>query len=699
MGRRYPATRKENIVEEIHDIKIEDPYRWLEDSSSSEVLEWVEEQNKITRSILDGYSGGEIVKKRMHDLFLYDYIQEGTFCVVTTKDGPRFFYFFREAGKNQPSLCYQNGEKGERVVLFDPLRESEEALISIDWFEASSDGSLVAYGTSEGGTELSVLYVMDVEKKEILTEKIPQTKWCEIVWVKNTGFYYSRYPLPGTVSSEDENYYHHVYYHRLGDDYRKDVKVFGEGRPKTEHPMLSINENCTLLAVCSSRFISSDVHVAHVHSDDPSSLNFIPVIENNSVSSVPEVNGNQLFILTEIGAPNGQILRYDLSRFSEDGRIPEAITSVKETEGVIFKRHGLNLAICNEHLAVIEDKNASSSLKIYDIESGKLLGDVSFGSHVTLYQLSAAPGADSFYYSLGSFFYPASHYSYRAGESSLLYKPDLDLRPDLFQSKLVWYRSNDGTKVSMFVLSKRGVEVSEKTPVTLTGYGGFGRSNNPIFLQNHVTWIEQGGVVAIAHLRGGGEYGQKWHRAGNRENKQNVFDDFIAATEWLIENKIGSRETIAIYGRSNGGLLVGAALVQRPDLFGAVSCHVPLLDMIRYTNFQVAKTWSPEYGNPEIKKEFEWIYPYSPYHHVKDEKYPPTLIFTALGDTRVDSMHAFKMAAKLQSTSDEAVEDRPLILHTESQAGHGIGSPIEKTIDLWTKSFVFRAHHTGLKIK
>jgi prolyl oligopeptidase len=251
----------------------------------------------------------------------------------------------------------------------------------------------------------------------------------------------------------------------------------------------------------------------------------------------------------------------------------------------------------------------------------------------------------------------------------------------------------------MFILSKKGIQVSEKTPVTLTGYGGFGVSMNPIFSQNYVTWVEQGGVMAIPHLRGGGEYGQKWHRAGNRENKQNVFDDFIAAAEWLIENGIGSRETIAIYGGSNGGLLVGAALVQRPDLFGAVSCHVPLLDMIRYTNFQVAKTWSPEYGDPEVKEEFEWIYAYSPYHHVKEAEYPATLLHTALGDTRVDSMHAFKMTAKLQNIVEELDETRPVILLTESKAGHGISSPVEKTVDLWAKSFVFRAHYTGLDIK
>jgi prolyl oligopeptidase len=379
------------------------------------------------------------------------------------------------------------------------------------------------------------------------------------------------------VSAEDENYYHHVYYHKLGDDYKNDVKVFGEGRLKTEHPNLYINKDCTLLSIMSYRFISSDVHVAKIDSENPSSLTFVPVIEKDEGSSVPLLDGDQLFVLSQIDAPNGQILRYDLSKFSEDGRIPEGKTVVKETNGVIFGTRYNRFVLFNGHIAVIEDENASSSLKVYDSNSGKLVEDVNFDSHVTIYQVSAAPSTDTFYYSFGGFFYPASHNIFRNVKSTVLYKPELDLDPDLFQSKLVWYTSKDGTKVSMFILSKKGMMVSEKTPVTLTGYGGFGISNNPTFSQSYVTWVEQGGVVAIAHLRGGGEYGQKWHRAGNRENKQNVFDDFIAAAEWLIENMIGSSETIAISGGSNGGLLIGAVLVQRPDLFGAVSCHVPFI--------------------------------------------------------------------------------------------------------------------------
>jgi len=611
MGDKYPVTRRENIVEEIHGITIEDPYRWLEDATSSEVLEWVEAQNKLTTSILDGYSGSKTISKRLRNLYQYDFIQEAYFQVVATENGPRFFYFFRKAGKDQQSLCYQDGEDGERIVLFDPLEVSKDALISIDWFLASSDGSLVAYGISEGGTELSVLYVMDVDKKRIHSEKIPQTKWCDLVWLKNEGFYYSRYPLPGTVSSEDENYYHHVYYHKLGDDYKNDVKVFGEGRLKTEHSLVFINEDCTLLAIAGYRYTNSDIYITTIDPENPASLNLVPVIENDSFVSKPLLKENQLFVHTEINAPNGTILQYDLNKFSEDGVIPDGTTVVEETDGVVSTKEYRRFAILNRHIAVIENKNASSSLKIYDINTGEVVENVSFNFHVSLYGLLALPGTDTFYYSLGSFFSPTSHYSYKDGESHLLYKPDLDIDSDLFQSKLVWYRSKDGTEVSMFILSKKGVEVSEKTPVTLGGYGGFGISLTPGFSPEIITWIERGGVLAIPHLRGGGEYGQKWHHAGYRENKQNVFDDFIAAAEWLIENKIGSQKTITISGGSNGGLLVGAALVQRPDLFGAVSCHVPLLDMVRYTNFHVAKVWSPEYGNPEIKEEFDWIYPYS----------------------------------------------------------------------------------------
>jgi prolyl oligopeptidase len=695
---QYPETRTETVVDEIHGVKIEDPYRWLEDASSEEVKNWVESQNRFTKSVMDSYPGFEGISKRLHELYRYDYIMVNFFQVTKSKGRPRFFYLFRKAGENQPSLCYQDGEDGERVVLFDPMEVSEAGLASVDWAVPSKDGSMIAFGVSEGGTEKSVLHVMQVETGELLEERIPQTKWCSLDWLNNDGFYYSRYPLPGTVSDDDLNYYHHVYYHKLGSDYREDVKVFGEGRVKTEHPSVILNDDCTLLVIGSYRFTSSDVHLAAVDSTSPTNLDFVPLIETESYDNVPLFRADQLYVMTQRDAPNGQIQRYDLSQFKTTLKIPEPVTVVKESKGVMFGAQYIRFEVFDGKVAVIEDRNASSSLKIYDTQSGELIEDVDFGTHVTVYQVVGAPGLDAFYYALGSYFSPASHYKYDPKGPVTLFRPKLDLDSDQFKSEQVWYPSKDGTKVSMFVLSKRSLKPNKKTPVTLTGYGGFGITMTPDYHPAYVAWVESGGVVAIPNLRGGGEYGQAWHRAGNRENKQNVFDDFASAAEWLARNNIGSADTISISGGSNGGLLVGAALVQHPELFGAVTCHVPLLDMIRYTNFQVAKTWATEYGDPSVKEEFEWIYRYSPYHHVRQAKYPATFLQTALGDSRVDSMHAFKMAAKLQATVNTFDEKRPILLYTVSDAGHGAGSSTEQALDLWAKSLVFRAHHTGLQI-
>lgn len=698
MEREYPKTRRDAVVERIHGVEIEDPYRWLEDSTCKEVMDWIGQQNELTLSIIEEYPGYDSMKKRMSDLYNHDQVYITDFTVTNTGTGPRFFYLFRGAGENQAKLCYQDGERGDRNVLYDPITVSKEGLASVDWFSPSNDGSRIAFGVSEGGTEKSVLRVMVVGTKSFLEEKIPQTKWCSLKWLHNEGFYYSRYPLPGSVSDEDLNYYHHVYYHRLGEDYEEDVKVFGETREKTEHPHVLINAECSLLAIASHRFTSTDIHIAEVNPDNPATLDFVPLIETHSFLNAPLFDGNNLYVLTQRDAPNGQIVRYDLSAFLAHKTVPEASTIIPESEGVIFYPYGTRFTVLEDKVAVIEDRNVSSSLKLYDTDSKELVDETHFRTHVTIYTLASAPGLDTFYYLISSFFSPICINGYEPGGVRTVFKPRVDIDSTQFQSEQVWYISKDGTKIPMFLLSKKNIDRNESTPVTVTGYGGFGISIRPQYAPAAFAWIALGGVVALPNLRGGGEYGREWHRAGNRENKQNVFDDFIAATEWLIEKGIGSRDTISITGGSNGGLLVGAALVQRPDLFGAVTCRAPLLDMIRYTNFQVAKTWVSEYGNPEIEEEFNWIYPYSPYHHVRDVSYPPTLLLTALGDTRVDPMHALKMAARLQYNVGPLDEERPILLYTESKAGHGAGISKEKAIDISAKSFTFRAHHTGMDL-
>lgn len=700
MAFEYPKTKRDGVVEEIHGRKIEDPYRWLEDAESPDVQKWVDEQDELANKVLKKYNGSKKIASRLRELYFYDDILAGSLGIRKTEEGVRFFYLYRKAAQEQPTLCYQDGETGQRIVLFDPIDESEEGLISVDWFSSSGDGSLIAFGISEAGTEMSTLHVMDVEKRALLKDRIPRTKWCSLKWIDNIGFYYSRYPLPNTVSAEDGHYYHHVYYHRLGEDYHRDVKVFGEGRPKTEHPLLYMNDDSTLLAVCSKRFISSDIHIAKVDKSNPSSVDFEPLIKSDSFSSRPRFHQDHIYVNTQIDAPNGRILRYDLSGFKKDRLIPEPKIVVKGGEGVIFSGiWSSRFVVFQDYIAVIKDKNASSHLKVYDVESGELVDDIDFETHVSFFQVESAPGLDGFYYNIASFFSPITCYRYEEGGSHVFHRADLSLNPDNYRSELVWFDSKDGTKVSMFLLSKKGVKLTEKTPVCLTGYGGFGHGFTPFYRPLFAIWVEFGGVLAIPHLRGGGEYGQQWHRAGNRENKQNVFDDFICAAEWLIENRIGSRDSLAIYGRSNGGLLVGAALVQRPDLFKAVVCGAPLLDMIRYTNFQVAKTWATEYGDPEVREEFEWLYSYSPYHHVKEgERYPATLLHTALGDTRVDPMHAFKMAARLQASCRGPIEEAPIIIYTEKKAGHGAGRSLEKTVDLEARLILFMAHHTGLRV-
>ena len=440
MPQKYPDTKRDPVIDEVHGVKIEDPYRWLEDATSERVREWVDKQNEFSLSVMGDYSGFEQVKERLWNLYKYDYIMVNFFQVTRAKKGPRLFYLFRKAGSNQPVLCYQDGDDGQREVLFDPMSVSEEGLASIDWLVPSKDGSLVAFGVSEGGTEKSILHVMRVDTKELLEERIPQTKWCSLDWLHNDGFYYSRYPLPGTVSDEDLNYYHHVYYHRLGDDYKSDVKVFGEGRPKTEHPGVETNEEGTLLVVGSHRFISSDLHVARIDPKSPAELTFIPVIETESFDNASRLNGDQLYVMTQDEAPNGRIVRYDLSKFIEGGKIPSRETIIEEGEGVIFGVQYQRFEVFGDKIAVIEDRNASSYLKIFDT-AGKLVDDVDFGTHVTLYQVVTGSGLDSLYFGMGSYFSPASHHKYEAGKRKTIFTPDLDIDSSQFKSEQVWYPS------------------------------------------------------------------------------------------------------------------------------------------------------------------------------------------------------------------------------------------------------------------
>ena len=699
MSPKYPHTEKEHLVETIHGHEIEDPYRWLENTRDPRVQEWIKTQNEFAESIIGQYDGKDVIGNRIRELFNYDVIIPGKFAVSRTDRGIRYFYEMRKAGESQPVLYYQDGDEGERVELLDPVKLSPDGLIAIDWVQPSPDGSLVVYGISEGGTERSVLHILNVESGEMLSEKIPQTRYSSIVWFPdNSGFYYTRNPMPGEVPKEEEDYYKHVFFHKIGSDYMKDIKVFGEGRDPAEIPALYTNADCSYLVYNGYRFTETDIYVARVNKENPTDLDFKTVIESKDIVNMPMIVDDTLYLVTQADAPNGRVLEYSIEEILEKGEQAQARELIKESTGVISIQYE-RFTTFDKFLAIAEEEKAHSKLKIYDRYSGELVNTIDFTSYSSVLSIASHHGVPRVYYMTETFFSPPTVFYYEDKEKqSVFYSPNLELNESDFEAKQVWYESKDGTRVSMYLLSKVDNEISRTTPVILTGYGGFGISSTPAYNQTHIVWIENGGVFAVSNLRGGAEYGHEWHMAGNRDKKQNVFDDFISAAEWLIEQGIGSSDTLGILGGSNGGLLVGAALVQRPDLFSSVYCAVPLLDMLRYTRFLIAKYWIPEYGDPSKEEEFKWLYSYSPYHHVEAEtEYPPTYFYTAEGDSRVDPMHALKMAAKVQAVTTGPIEANPILLWVETSAGHGVGMPVEKVIVIRTRFLMFLAHHTGMR--
>jgi len=699
--KEYPNTRIENVVEEIHGVTITDPYRWLENSSDKEVLDWIKTQRDFATRIMDAYKGWDQTYAHVKRLLSFDSILPYSFNISETPTDLRFFFLMRELGKKQYSLFYQNEKEGNRIELINTDELSSEGHVVIDWYYPSQDGRLVAYGLSKGGTEKSVLHIIDVERKHVFSEQIPQTRACSLIWLPdNSGFYYTRYPLVGTVPPEEENYNRHIFFHKLGDDYKNDVKVFGENTQPNSLLWMVANNDCTALSVVESLFTRSDIHISAVNPEHPLSLGFSSIITNSSVLNIPIIYGTKLYIITQKDAPNGKIIMYDLKEFFQHGDIKDSKTIIEEDMSVITPDLD-RFVVLQNRIGVVKEQNAMSKIVLYDSETGHLIEEVKFDTPMTVQSIYSLKESDALYFMAESFLKPTSIYIHKIGTGTeLLTGPSLDIDSESINVKQEWYKSKDGTKVSMFVAYRDNIELSSTTPVFLFGYGGFGHSMTPRYNPESYVWIINGGVLAIPNLRGGNEYGQEWHRAGNRENKQNVFDDFIAAAEWLTDNRIGSRETLGIIGGSNGGLLVGAALVQRPDLFKCVYCSLPLLDMIRYTRFQIGKLWIPEYGDPEIKEEFRWLYAYSPYHNTTSGIRYPTIFFkTALGDSRVDPMHALKMTAKIQNETLAPIEENPVLLWVETEEGHAVGRSLEQEIEGKTRALVFMAHYTGMKLE
>lgn len=667
----YPATRTAAVVDELHGVKIADPYRWLENSDDPQVQAWTEKQNTLTRRCLDHFAEQRAqLTKRLEELHAANVGSPPTIY------GKRYFFRKRDGLQDHAVLYVRDGglDAKPKVVL-DPNTFSEDGTVALDWWHPSPDGALLVYGKSAGGSEKSTLYLRDVKTGTDLALIIPHTRHAAVAWDRDRqGFTYTRYPTPGTVPPGDENYHRGVYYHKFGTHPEDDPQVRGAGRPKEEWPdVRNSSDDRYQFLTTSIDWAKNDLYIRKMGEQE-----FGPVAVGLDGQFSAEVLDEKLFIRTNYQAPRYRIVVTDLANPA-----PDNWQDVIPQQKCVID----GFAIADGKLVVAMMENAYSRLLIHEPD-GKLIKEIELPTLGSAAGLSGRPDRPELFFSFQSFAYPpvVFHYDLRKHTMEAIDRMEVDVALDQYETRQVWFNSKDGTRVPMFVTHKKGLKLDGNNPTVLSGYGGFDISLTPRFYRGCIPWLDRGGVWAVANIRGGGEFGKEWHLAARLEKKQNSFDDFIAAAEKLIADGYTRPERLAARGGSNGGLLVGAMMVQRPELFRAIHSAVPLLDMLRYQNFKIARLWIPEYGSAEDPDQFKFLYQYSPYHHVKEGiGYPAVLFTTADGDSRVDPMHARKMAARMQAAS---ASDRPLLLWVETKAGHGAGKPLTKYIrdqvDVWT---------------
>ena len=684
-----PVAEVKPIIDIFHGTKVLDNYRWLEDGDSPETKKWVEEEMAYTRGMLDRLAGRTAIHKGLTDLLSIGSVTPPMIA------GRHYFYTKREGMQNQPILYVRDnvrdGVNGEDRVLVDANTLAADGTIALDWFQPSENGKYVAYGTSPSGSEMSTLHIIETKTGTVLPDTIERTRAASVAWkLDNTGFYYTRYPQKGEVPAGQEMYNRHVFYHQLGDDPINDDKpIFGEGRDPEDWPSVSLsNDGRWLLISVSEGWTKSELYLMDVKKGTPPTA----ITTGKNFLYGADVYKDKLYITTNEDAPRYRVFVADAGNYERESwkeLIPQSDAVLQ------------GAAVYGGKLFAQYEQNATSQLKLFDLE-GKKLSDVALPAIGAVFGTGGRWNRDEMFYGFQSFTFAPSIYRYdlKDGSASLWTKVDApSIDPSAYEVAQEWFKSKDGTRVPMFVVHKKGIPKNGKNPTLLTAYGGFNVSLTPTFSRTAYLWMEHGGIYAVANLRGGAEFGEDWHRAGMLDKKQNVFDDMIAAAEHLIAEKYTDKNHLAIQGGSNGGLLMGAMMTQRPDLFRAVVCQVPLLDMIHYQDFQIAKLWIPEYGTSENAEQFKWLYAYSPYHHVKSgTEYPAILFMTADTDTRVDPMHAKKMAALMQSEARNGTSrTRPILLRIESKAGHGAGKPVTKQIEEFTDIYSFLFWQLGVK--
>jgi prolyl oligopeptidase len=682
----YPESRRSDHVDVIHGVDVPDPYRWLEDDvrESDEVAKWVERQNEITFTYLKSIPEREQIEKRLTELWNYE--KYSSFF----KKGGQYFFFKNDGLQNQDVLYVQESLKAEPRVLADPNQWTEDGTSAMGALAVSPDARYLAYGVNDAGSDWQTWRVLEIESGRLLDDELRWVKFSGASWTKDgRGFFYSRYDQPEEGAAfQNTNLNQRVFYHRVGSSQSDDVLVY----QRPDHPDwgfgAEVSGDGRWLVITIWKGTDEKYRVAYRDLNEPYAIPVDLITNFDNEYTFIDADGSTFYFETDLEAPTGRIIAIDV-RHPERENWREVVPAAKET---------LRASALIGNMFVAQYlKDARSQAKLYSMD-GETVREVEFPGIGTADGFIGDRGDTETFYSFSSFALPAAVYRLDliTATSRQIFQPNFPADVSKYETTQIFYKSRDGSRIPMFITHRKGIELDGSNPTLLYGYGGFNIPITPTFSTSVFSWLDLGGIWAVANLRGGGEYGEEWHRAGTKLDKQNVFDDFIAAAEWLIENKYTRTEKLAIHGRSNGGLLVGAAITQRPELFGAALPGVGVMDMLRFHKFTAGRFWVDDYGSAENAEEFKALLAYSPYHNLKNHsKYPPTLATTADTDDRVVPGHSFKFAAEMQHRQKAAA---PALIRIETSAGHGGGTPTSKLIEQWADLWAFLVKNLDMKI-
>jgi prolyl oligopeptidase len=674
----YPITKKGDVVDSYFGTNVPDPYRWLEDDKSAETASWVKEQNKVTFSYLEAIPYREKIKMQLEKMWNYE-------KYTAPQNEGAYIYYSRNDGLQNQFVIYRQKGNGDPEVFLDPNKFSTDGTTSLGEVEFTKDGSKVAYSISEGGSDWRKVIVLNAESKAIIGDTLKDIKFSGLSWKANEGFYYSSYDKPKGSELSAKTDHHKLYYHKLGTRQTEDKVIFGSDIVR-RYVSGSVTEDGRYLVVTAAESTTgNELYIKDLKKPEGKFTTIVGNFDNDH--SVIDNDGSKLFIITNLNAPNKRVVTVD----AEKPGAENWVDLIPETENVLEPAAGAGYLFAHYMI------DAISKVKQFD-RHGDLIREITLPGLGTASGFGAKRDDKEVYYSFTNYITPATIYKLdpESGKSEVYKKPVVAFNGDEYESRQIFYNSKDGTRIPMIISFRKGTPMNGNRPAILYGYGGFDISETPVFSIPVAFWLETGGIYAVPNIRGGGEYGEKWHLAGTKMHKQNVFDDFIAAAEYLVEKKYTSSDFLAIRGGSNGGLLVGAVMTQRPELMKVSLPAVGVMDMLRYHTFTAGAGWAYDFGTSGDSKEmFEYIYKYSPVQNVKEDiKYPATLVTTGDHDDRVVPAHSFKFAAQLQARQTGS---NPVLIRIETNAGHGAGTPVSKSIEQYADIFSFTLYNMGIK--